>query len=112
MESYGITLKPEDLIATLTQLTVYSISRAVEALIGDVDFECYVSGGGVHNPVIMEGLQKRLPNASFRDLSELGLPADAKEAALMAFLGNALVLGKSFLVNGKKASLGKISFSK
>ncbi len=111
MESYQISLPPEDLVPTLTQLTVHSITRAVESVIGESVFECYVSGGGVHNPVIMGGLKKRLPKAEFRNFDHLGIPADAKEAALMAFLGNALVTGKTFLINGEEVSLGKVSFS-
>lgn len=109
MGGYEIELSPEDLVASLTQLTVYSISRACEQVLGDADFECYVSGGGVHNPVIMNGLKERLPNAEFRDFEELGMPGEAKEAALMAFLGNALVIGKTFQVNGNEVSLGKVS---
>lgn len=104
----NITLSAEDWVATLTQFTVYSILRAFDDVLPNTNFDLYVSGGGVYNPVIMKGLQN-LPNATLHPFEELGLPADAKEAALMAFLANTLVLGHTFEVNGNPITLGKIS---
>lgn len=108
MKGYQIQLSPADLVATLTQLTVYSISRALDNVAGDKKYALYVSGGGVHNPVIMRGLKERLGNAELREFKELGIHPDAKESALMAFLANALVLGNSFEIEGEKVNLGKI----
>jgi anhydro-N-acetylmuramic acid kinase len=102
MEGYQIKLDPEDLVATLTHLTIQSISRTFDQLIGDQSFDIYVSGGGVHNSEIMKGLKERLLNATFRDLEELGFSGDAKEAVLIAFLANECLVGG-------KWELGKIS---
>lgn len=109
MESYQIELKPRDLIATLTELTIHSISRALNSIIGENSYEIYSSGGGTHNPLITGGLKERLLNASFYEFEELGLQPDAKEAGLMAFLANESILGNSFKVSGQEVSLGKIS---
>lgn len=109
MKGYQIELIAKDLVATLTQLTVYSITRALDKVVGEKEFELYVSGGGVHNPVIMSGLKERLGNASVKPFKELGMKPDAKEAALMAFLANAMILGNGFEVEGEKMNLGKIS---
>ncbi len=111
MQSYSIELSPEDLVATLTGLTVKSILRAFDAIAGDKGFELYVSGGGVHNEVIIEGVRNTEPmNIELKNFEILGMNPDAKEAALMAFLANVLVIGEQFMVNGEEVSLGKVSF--
>lgn len=112
MEGHGIELDPKDLIATLSAVTVYSISRAAELIAGDSNFECFVSGGGVHNHFIMNELRNRLPNAEFKDFDELGFSPDSKEAVMMAFFANELVAGEGFAIPGisnEKVHLGKIS---
>lgn len=109
MNSYQIELTPEDLVATLTGVTIKSISRAFDSIVGNDNYELYASGGGLHNPVLMNGIRESLPNAVFKSFRKLGMNPDAKEAALMAFLANEFVLGNSFLVNGQEVSLGKIS---
>ncbi len=109
MKGYQIELTPIDLIATLTQLTVQSISRAFDEISGKDVFELYASGGGIHNKTMMASLAERLPNAEVRNFEELGMLPDAKEAALMAFLADDLFRGNGFEVNGTHVTLGKIS---
>ncbi|GAB5409378.1 MAG: anhydro-N-acetylmuramic acid kinase AnmK [Balneolaceae bacterium] len=109
MEGYQIELEPKDLVATLTGLTIKSIARAFDKVAGEAGYELYTSGGGIHNSEIMNGLKENLPNADCKDFDKLGIPADAKEAALMAFLANSLVIGEGFIVNGEDVTLGKIS---
>jgi len=108
MKGYQIELTATDLIATLTQLTVQSISRAFDKIVGEGGFELYASGGGIHNNTLMESLKERLSNAEVKNFEELGMHPDAKEAALMAFLADELLQGKSFDVNGVQVGLGKI----
>lgn len=110
MEGYQIEVSPKDLIATLTKLTTKSIERAFDKIIGNQSYELFASGGGVHNAILMNGLKENLANADIKNFEELRMSADSKEAALMAFLGNASVIGDQFLVNEKKVDLGKISF--
>lgn len=109
MNSYQIELAPEDLVATLTGVTIKSIARAFDSVIGNERFELYASGGGLHNSVLMNGIRENLPNAEFKSFRKLGINPDAKEAALMTFLANELVLGNTFFVNGEEVDLGKIS---
>lgn len=84
----------EDLIATLTQLTVSTLVQALNpAALTTHGFssaglkELFVSGGGVHNQVIMDSLQKELPRTKVQTTEALGIGPDEKEAALMALLG-------------------------
>ncbi|MEQ9264764.1 MAG: anhydro-N-acetylmuramic acid kinase [Balneolaceae bacterium] len=110
MQSYQVEQGPNDLIATLTELTIHSITRALDKITGDTSYEIYISGGGISNPVVIEGLRNRLPGANFKEIEKLGIPPDAKEAALMAFLANEMVLGNSFHTNSMEVNLGKVSF--
>lgn len=103
MESYQIEIEPKDLVATLTHLTIQSITRTFDEVIGDTEFEIFVTGGGVHNSVIMDGLKARSPKTEFKDFEELGFSGDSKEAVLIAFLANELL-------EGGKWELGKVSF--
>ena len=72
-----------DLLATLTELTALTVARAV-APYGVM--EVVASGGGVHNPALMEALRRRL-DVRLVTSDERGIPADAKEVVLWALLG-------------------------
>lgn len=112
MEGHRIELTPEDLVASLTAITSQSISRAVDEVAGDQKFECYVSGGGIHNKTMMNDLKKRILHAELRSFDELGISVDAKEAAMTTFFANELVAGEGFSIPGvtkEKVHLGKIS---
>ncbi len=111
MQSLGVNLQPKDLVATLTQFTVESVALAMKKISNTVSFEWYVSGGGLYNTMIMEGLRAYFPNSPQRNFDELGIPSDAKEAALIAFLADGMIVGKKFLVNNREVSLGKLSLS-
>jgi len=83
---------PEDVVATVTTLTVETIINAYKTqLPGKVDV-IYVSGGGAKNPLIVEGLRKGL-GAPVYDYSALGIPGEPKEALLVALLANENVMG-------------------
>ncbi len=112
MQGHGIALTHRDLVATLTAITSQSITRAVDEIIGEQPFECFVSGGGLHNKTLVEDLKKRNSQADFRALEDLGIPPDAKEAAMMAFFANELVAGEGSTISGvteDKIHFGKIS---
>ena len=69
----------------------------------------------MHNPLLMQHLQKALPNFSFATATALNINPDAKEAVLFAILANECVSGNgSYLQKGIKGmpaiSMGKISF--
>ena len=46
-----------------------------------------ITGGGAHNPVLVQELKNQLQGFSFYTSEELGIPADAKEALCFAYLG-------------------------
>jgi anhydro-N-acetylmuramic acid kinase len=77
-------IAPDDLLATLCELTVETVARAVEKY--DVT-ELFVAGGGTRNPVLMAGLRRRLAPISISLIDEFGVPEDAKEACLFALIG-------------------------
>ena len=74
-------LAPEDLLATLTELTAITV---VDALAPYAPAEVVASGGGVRNPTLLAALERRLP---LTVSDERRLPAQAKEAYLMALIG-------------------------
>ena len=85
-------LSPEDKIATLTELTARTIADAYR-WIEEPPAACYLCGGGARNPVLAARLEQLLNPMPVRDLSALGLDADAREAVAFAFLARQHVLG-------------------
>ncbi|WP_217183706.1 anhydro-N-acetylmuramic acid kinase [Streptomyces sp. AC495_CC817] len=77
-------ISPADLVRTLTELVVRTVARDVAA--AGVGFLA-VSGGGCHNPLIMQGLRDALPETEVVLSDALGASADAKEAVLFALIG-------------------------
>jgi anhydro-N-acetylmuramic acid kinase len=72
-----------------------------------------MSGGGMHNPVIVDGLKDLLPGYTFYDTAALGIIPDAKEAVLFATLANEAVAGgKIRFGNLPGVAMGKVSFPK
>lgn len=76
-------ISANDLLATLTELTARTVADACRA---EGASEVVVSGGGVHNPVLLAAL-RRLLDVPVLVSDELGLPAGDKEAVLTALLG-------------------------
>ncbi|HBX67557.1 MAG: anhydro-N-acetylmuramic acid kinase [Balneola sp.] len=113
MEGHGIELSKENLVASLTAITSQSITRAFDEILGENErADCFVSGGGLHNKTLMKDLKKRNQNISFMNFDELGIPSDAKEAAMMGFFANELIAGEGFPIPGvteEKIHFGKIS---
>ena len=73
-----------DLMATLVELTAASVADACRA---QNVAEVVASGGGVRNPALMQALGRRLGPIRLVTSEQRGLPADGKEAYLMALLG-------------------------
>ena len=110
------TISVEDTMATLNK---FSADTMVSALLKTTDknrkYKMFTSGGGMHNPLLIQHLKEALPNFSFYTTAELDIDPDAKEAVLFAVLANECICGDgSYLqkgVNGMPAvSMGKISF--
>jgi anhydro-N-acetylmuramic acid kinase len=109
-------LSSVDLIATLTRLTAETIAEAIKKISNNTaDPSLYVSGGGFHNPILMEWLRESLPDFTISSFKKLGFNPDAKEAVIFAILANEMLAGKGFSMdpetdNEKKINFGKISF--
>lgn len=110
----GISLP--DLLATLTHFSSVTMAEAIQRITGKKKFDLYVSGGGAHNPLLMQGLKVLLPNITFHKMEALGIKGDTKEAVLFAVLANeALAGGKTDFGNRSKipsVSMGKVSFGR
>lgn len=86
-----------DLVRTLTELTVRTVAQDVEA--AGIRFLA-VSGGGCHNPVILDGLRSALPGVDVVLADELGASVDSKEAILFALIGWCTMHGVPAIVAG------------
>ncbi len=106
----------EDILATLNRFSGDTITKAIKKCIsGKHDFTFFVSGGGMHNPLLMKNISDQLPGAIFRSTKEINLDPDAKEAVLFAVLANEALCGNAINFgegrNGiPNVSMGKISF--
>jgi anhydro-N-acetylmuramic acid kinase len=113
--------RKEDVVATATALTVFSIADAVRGCVARVSDprpryrEMIVSGGGARNKTLVSMLGSELPDLKLRTSDEFGLPAEAKEAvafAVMAYETWRRVPSNIPSATGARhpAILGKISF--
>lgn len=75
----------EDLIATVTELTAWSICDHIRRYQPSTS-EVIVSGGGVHNSFLMDRLRTHLPKMRFTSSADHGVDPDAKEAMCFAYL--------------------------
>jgi anhydro-N-acetylmuramic acid kinase len=107
-----------DLLATLTRFSAETIAEAINFTISKTnyrvqEFNIYLSGGGMHNPLLVENL-KELLACNFLKTNDLGISGDAKEAVLFAILANETVAGGESDFGSRKGipsvSMGKISF--
>ena len=84
--------KPEDVQATLLQLTVASISRAVFAYFPNA-VEIYLCGGGARNGELVARLRAALLGKKVELTDVLGVDADWLEAFAFAWLAQEAILG-------------------
>ena len=84
-----------DLMRTLLSLTVETIARSFEEFIfpnWSVD-EIVFAGGGCKNPLLMNGLIKRLSGYKCSTTDDYGIPSEAKEAVAFAVLASEVISG-------------------
>lgn len=112
------TISAPDLLATLTRLSAETIAEAILFVVENSpyaleDFKIYMSGGGIHNPLLVKWLRELLP-CEFQKSDDLGILSDAKEAVLFAILANETVAGGNYNFGNSKGipsvTMGKISF--
>ena len=81
-------LAPEDVQATLLQLSARSIATALRSHAPGIR-EVYACGGGVHNGALMDALRIELPGVKLDTTAALGLDPDFVEAVGFAWLARA-----------------------
>lgn len=93
-QGQGRGLAIEDVIATVTAYTAHSIAYHIRQFVEPTYSieELIVSGGGVHNPVLLEEL-KRAVQQQVLVLEDLQYSSDAKEALAFVILGNQFLHG-------------------
>lgn len=116
-EKSGTTdLNVYDTMATLNAFSAQTIAEAIiKTMPQNNNFHLYASGGGMHNPLLMEQIKQLLPTIPIHLTSELGINPDAKEAVLFAILANECIAGgnvqfSSELKGIPSVTMGKISF--
>jgi anhydro-N-acetylmuramic acid kinase len=110
------SLSAADTMATLNRFSADMIVVAIKDCIKDkTAIKIFSSGGGIHNPLLMQHLQEQLPGCIFLSTVETGVNPDAKEAVLFALLANECVCSDVAAVEIKSpgvpaVAMGKISF--
>ena len=84
---------PQDVEATLAELSARSIADAVERYCPQAD-ELYVCGGGAHNACVIERLRRNLPCCRIATTAALGMDPDWVEAIAFAWLARQTLDGK------------------
>jgi anhydro-N-acetylmuramic acid kinase len=116
--SSTINMSIENLLATLAMFSAETIAEAINNCIHkanqNIDSFCiYMSGGGMHNPLLVGFLKELLP-CKFLKSDDLAIDGNAKEAVLFAVLANETVAGGRSDFGSRKGipsvSMGKISF--
>ena len=77
-------ISPEDVQATLLELTACTIANDIKRL-PEVD-AIYVCGGGAHNQHLLKRISAQLENGKVTTTSDLGIHPDAVEALAFAWL--------------------------
>ncbi len=85
---------PQDVQATLAELTARSITEALGRYLLATPAEVYVCGGGAHNRDLMARLQRLLGTTPISSTKSLGLDPDWVEAAAFAWLAHRTLAGK------------------
>ncbi|WP_353182284.1 anhydro-N-acetylmuramic acid kinase [Parapedobacter lycopersici] len=115
-DSGTVDLEKNDVMATLCAFSAAAITAAIQQVPngGDPTVRVYVSGGGLHNPLLMQLIRDSLPATPINAFDALGLLPDAKEAALFALLANETVAGSAAeaypILGAPAVYMGKISF--
>jgi len=110
------SISNEDIMATLNRFSAETTADAIKRCIEkNESYSIYVSGGGMHNPLLMENIKSQLTGMKFYTTDTLHIAPDAKEAVLFALLANECVCGEKINVGKGRTeipsvTMGKISF--
>lgn len=79
------TIEPQDVQATLMQLTAETIADQIKSLKVEID-QVFICGGGAFNTGLIGRLDEALPNVDLANTAELGLDPNWVEACAFAWL--------------------------
>lgn len=107
-------LSIEDVLATLCHFSAQGIVAAIKQTVSAAStLNIYMSGGGMHNPLLVQLLKQALPHAAFATTDALHINPDAKEAVLFALLANETLAGNPITFGNREGvpsvCMGKIS---
>jgi anhydro-N-acetylmuramic acid kinase len=85
-EAEAFQLNPNDLLATLTELTAASIVHSYQTFLPQMPQRVLLCGGGSRNLYLKRRIQELLKDISVMTTDEVGLSADFKEAIAFAVL--------------------------
>lgn len=109
-------IQPQDMIRTVTKFTAYCVYRNYEKFIANktkID-ELILSGGGAKNLQLVEDLKEYFgKSVMLKNIEELGISSDEKEAICFAVLANETISGNETNIPrvtgaSRKTILGKI----
>jgi anhydro-N-acetylmuramic acid kinase len=108
-------LSVADIMATLNRFSAKTIADAILPFVSKKPCKIYSSGGGMHNPLLMDYLKHEIKGATIDSTDKKNINPDAKEAILFAILANECIAGNasefvSGINNFPPVSMGKISF--
>jgi anhydro-N-acetylmuramic acid kinase len=112
--TYTENLTEEDIMATLNAFSAKAITDGILKVSEGLDnVAVYVSGGGLHNPLLMQNIKEGLSKYKVTSIDAIAMNPDAKEACLFAILANETIAGSPDNVRNIKDSpaicMGKIS---
>ncbi|MBC7416799.1 MAG: anhydro-N-acetylmuramic acid kinase, partial [Pedobacter sp.] len=105
-------ISEEDVMATLCYFSAEAIANALIKCANKTQgVQIFMSGGGMHNPLLINLLKEKMPEVRFDTTAALGIHPDAKEAVLFAILANETLCGKkiNFGTGVPSVFMGKIS---
>ena len=90
--NYAKVIDPQDVQATLVELTATSISQAIQGLLPSG--EVIVCGGGARNRQLMQSLASQLGTFKISSSNEHGINSDALEAFAFAWFAKLTMQGR------------------
>lgn len=113
-KSQTTQLSVEDVMATLCHFSAKGIINAIQQTVSlSAMPKIFMSGGGMHNPLLVQLLKEALPTAIFLTTADLEINPDAKEAVLFALLANETLAGSPIYFGEREGvpsvCMGKIS---
>lgn len=110
-------LSKADVMASLCHFSARGITDAINSVLQRLSNPTlYLSGGGMHNPLLRSLLKLALPEIKFKTTDDLEINPDAKEAVLFALLANETLCGGEINFGERQGvpsiGMGKISLPK